>query len=92
MDETLMHLLAGLAGGLIRALVGITKAQAEFKKDFVFDWKRLGLSLFVAGIVGIASGLLVQGTLGMAFLAGYAGPDFLENLYKIKFNVPSATS
>ena len=37
-------------------------------------------------LVGIAAGLLADGTWKIAFLAGYAGTDFIESLYKLKLN------
>ena len=36
-------------------------------------------------LVGIAAGLLADGTWQIAFLAGYAGTDFIESLYKLRF-------
>lgn len=56
MEVTTAHIISGLIGGLIRA------------------------------IVGVVSGIIVDGDdWRIALLAGYAGTDFLENLYKLRF-------
>lgn len=86
MEVALAHVLTGLLGGLIRALVGITKSQTFTPEQFKFQWKYFGFSLLVSAIVGIMSGIIADGDWRMSLLAGYAGTDFLESLYKLKFN------
>lgn len=42
--------------------------------------------LLVAAIVGVVSGIIVDGDdWRISLLAGYVGTDFLENLYKLRF-------
>ncbi|MBI4099539.1 hypothetical protein HY440_00875 [Candidatus Microgenomates bacterium] len=77
--------LAGGAGGLVRALVGIYKSYAVNPEAFKFDWKYCGISLVISMIVGQMSGLIFNSDWRSSLLAGYAGSDFLESLYKIKF-------
>lgn len=60
MEVTTAHIISGLIGGLIRAIVGITKDQTFTPEKFKMSWR-------------------------IALLVGYAGTDFLENLYKLRF-------
>lgn len=41
--------------------------------------------ILISEIVGAAAGILADTEWQVFFLAGYAGTDFIENLYKIKF-------
>ena len=87
----LLILTAGIFGGVTRGLVGFIKHQFAYKnvpfKPFYF----LGMSL-MSGLIGLAAAVSVQGAgfqyLGgfspyLAFIVGYAGGDFIENIYKI---------
>lgn len=77
--------LAGGAGGLVRALVGIAKGK-EFNPDtFKFQWKYFAFSIFVSIITGQMAGLIMNTDWRMSLLAGYAGSDLLESLYKLRF-------
>ena len=84
-------LIAGFGGGLIRGLVGFIKHQFSYK-NVGFNWSYfLGMS-FISGITGLLITLSVK-SLGftidgifdpaMGFIVGYAGGDFIENVYKI---------
>jgi len=84
-------LIAGFGGGVIRGLVGFIKHQYSYKNvGFEFPYF-LGM-MFLSGIIG----LLVAGavnelgftflgsfTPALSFIVGYAGGDFIENIYKI---------
>ncbi len=86
-------LIAGFGGGALRGIVGFIKhqfsyADVEFKINYFFGM------VFISGIVGILTaaavknlGLSIAGVPGfspaLAFVIGYAGGDFLENVYKI---------
>lgn len=84
-EVQIYHILTGIIGGLIRGLVGITK-QATFTPDeFKFHWKYFCFSLFVSGLIGLISGIIADGDWRVSLLAGYAGTDFLESLYRLKF-------
>lgn len=85
MDLALFQALAGGMGGFIRALVGITKSQTFNPDTFKFQWKSFLVTIVVSVIVGQMSGLILNADWRMSLLAGYAGSDFLESLYKIKF-------
>lgn len=67
--------LAGGMGGLVRAVVGITKAK-EFNPDnFKFQWKYFAITIIVSVITGQMAGLIANADWRMSLLAGYAGTD-----------------
>lgn len=80
-----LQFLAGGMGGLIRGIVGIYKSYAASPATFKFDWKYFGISLAVSMITGQMAGIVFNSDWRSSLLAGYAGSDFLESLYKIKF-------
>ncbi|MDD4358734.1 MAG: hypothetical protein PHY30_02885 [Candidatus Pacebacteria bacterium] len=83
-------LIAGFGGGLIRGIVGYTKHQYAYK-EVKFDVFYFITMIFISGIIGLLvavsineSGLELEGILpAIAFIIGYAGGDFLDNVYKI---------
>jgi|SRR3989344_6733298 len=86
-------LIAGFGGGVVRGLVGFIKHQFSFKNVGFKLTYFLGM-MFISGVIGLLtaivfneSGIIVRGieiiNPGIAFVVGYAGGDFLENLYKI---------
>jgi len=81
-----LQFFAGGLGGFIRGVVGVYKSYSANPKAFVFDWKLFGISIFVSVITGQMAGIVFNGEWRSSLLAGYAGSDFLESLYKIKFN------
>lgn len=81
-----LQFLAGGMGGLVRGLVGIYKSYSANPATFIFDWKYFAISIFVSVITGQMAGVVFNGEWRSSLLAGYAGSDFLESLYKIKFN------
>ncbi|MBI3397010.1 hypothetical protein HY045_00880 [Candidatus Woesebacteria bacterium] len=42
------------------------------------------ITITISGIVGAVAGVLADTEWQVSFLAGYAGTDFIESLYKIK--------
>ena len=86
MEVTTAHIVSGLIGGLIRAIVGITKDQTFIPEKFKMRWGYFLTSILVATIVGVVSGIIIDGDdWRISLLAGYAGTDFPENLYKLRF-------
>lgn len=88
-------LVAGFGGGLLRGSIGYLKHQYSYK-NVGFDVKYfLGMS-FLSGIVGLLTSVAVSEsgvlesieyfTPALAFIAGYAGGDFLDGVYKIILN------
>jgi len=92
-------LLAGAGGGVVRGLMGLTKhrlsyKEVEFKPLYFFG--TVGVSAFIGLTVTWAivdSGLSLPFTTtvntAIAFIIGYAGGDFIENLYKILLKQPN---
>jgi len=81
--EMIFVFLAGFLGGIIRGLIGIAKKvrssqkKTKIRKDYII------LTLLTSGGLGLLVGLFVD-DLKLALLAGYAGTDFIESIFKIK--------
>ena len=90
--DYLFILIAGFGGGVIRGLVGYIKHQFAYK-DVGFNLPYFFTMMFLSGVIGLLTAEAVQNlsqaviavefSSAVAFIAGYAGGDFLENLYKI---------
>lgn len=87
-------LFAGLVGGVIRGLVGYLKYQFSYK-NVPFKIQYFIMMVGFSGVVGVSAGWLVKGLANTselnsayAFLAGYAGGDFIENAFKIILKKP----
>lgn len=79
-------LLGGL-GGLTRGLVGLLKAMSLRRKILPGYFT---VTIFVAWVIGIFTGILFYNIdLRLSLLAGYAGTDILEAIYKL-FKVQKA--
>jgi Na+/H+ antiporter NhaC len=76
--------LVGAVGGMVRSLVGILKYLQQNKEDQKLRVGYLLFSIFVSAVIGGFAGALSEGNWKIAGLAGYAGTDFIEGLYKIK--------
>lgn len=83
MEKYLIYLIAGFTGGIIRGLVGLIKNKTIEKANH-FKPPYFLITILISGIVGASAGLLADTEWQISFLAGYAGTDFIENLYKIK--------
>ena len=95
----LLILIAGFGGGVIRGLVGFIKHQYSYKRVGFRLPYFLGM-MFLSGIIGFLSAVVTKElgitflgidyiTPAIAFVVGYAGGDFIENLYKIILKKPS---
>jgi hypothetical protein len=93
MNIYLAILIAGFGGGVLRGLVGYIKHQFSYK-NVGFKLAYFLAMMFLSGIIGLLIAVAIKETgiqfLGtdvltpaLAFIIGYAGGDFLENLYKI---------
>ncbi|OGF66499.1 hypothetical protein A3I27_00705 [Candidatus Giovannonibacteria bacterium RIFCSPLOWO2_02_FULL_43_11b] len=86
-------LISGLLGGVLRGLVGYVKYRSSYKNT-PFMPGYFALSVGVSGVVGLLAAWVTE-DLGISFLGlatltpalgfviGYAGGDFIENLFKI---------
>ncbi len=89
----LVLLFAGAVGGLVRGIVGFLKYQFTYK-NVKFNPQYILVIMVLSSIVGffvtwavVESGLKVtpleEINSAIAFIIGYAGGDFIENIYKI---------
>ena len=95
-------LIAGFGGGALRGLVGFIKHQFSYK-NVEFRPPYFLTMMFFSGIIGLLAAITAKElgitflgmdylTPAMAFIIGYAGGDFLENIYKIIIKKPSLYS
>lgn len=75
---TLAALLGGL-GGLTRGLVGLLKALS-LKRQIL--WSYYLVTVLIAVVIGIFVGVVFNFDPRLSLLAGYAGTDILEGIYK----------
>ncbi|MFH1440261.1 MAG: hypothetical protein ABIG89_06840 [Candidatus Woesearchaeota archaeon] len=83
MTTILIVAVFGFIGGLARACVGYVKYRSADKKT-KFKIQPFLITLLASGIIGTFAGLLVSTNYTLALLAGYAGTDLIENIYKIQ--------
>ena len=84
-------IVAAFGGGILRGLVGFIKYQFSYKEVKFRPYYFLAM-IFLSGIVGTVATLVIKEigftllesfTPALAFIIGYAGGDFIENIYKI---------
>lgn len=71
--------LLGGTGGLTRGFIGLLKALSLKRKII---WSYYSITVLVAVVIGIFSGLIFNFDWRLSLLAGYAGTDILESIYK----------
>lgn len=83
----------GFLGGVIRGSVGLIKYIQSYKDVEIRPWYFVG-TVGISGLIGLASAWITH-DLGISFLGlerlplslaliiGYAGGDFIENVFKI---------
>ncbi len=84
-------LIAAFGGGLVRGVVGYIKHQFSYK-NVPFNLKYFLGMMTLSGLIGMVATIAIkelgftlfgQFTSALAFVIGYAGGDFIENIYKI---------
>ncbi|PIS34811.1 MAG: hypothetical protein COT37_00675 [Parcubacteria group bacterium CG08_land_8_20_14_0_20_43_9] len=85
-------IIAGFGGGVVRGLMGYIKHQYSYK-NVGFNLPYFFSMMFLSGIVGVLCATVIGNMDGVvlstgfsssiAFVVGYAGGDFLDNIYKI---------
>jgi hypothetical protein len=71
--------ILGGVGGLTRGLIGLLKALSLRRRIL---WNYYIITLIVAVIIGVFIGLIFNFDYRLSLLAGYAGTDILEGIYK----------
>ena len=79
MDEVILAGLLGGIGGLTRGVVGLLKALSMRRRIL---WGYYLITVAVAVVVGVFSGIIFHFDNRLSLLAGYAGTDILEGIYK----------
>ena len=71
--------ILGGIGGLTRGLVGLLKALSLKRKIL---WGYYAITVVVAMVIGVFVGIVFNFDSRLSLLAGYAGTDILEGIYK----------
>lgn len=83
--------ISAFLGGTLRGLVGFLKHQFSYK-EVKFKLRYFLGTMFLSGVVGLLATMAVKEigftlsggfSASLAFIIGYAGGDFIENIYKI---------
>jgi fluoride ion exporter CrcB/FEX len=83
MDSIVIAALLGGVGGLTRGFIGLLKALSLKRKIL---WGYYSITVAIAVVIGIFVGIIFNFDPRLSLLAGYAGTDILEGIYK-SFNV-----
>ncbi len=92
-------LIAGFIGGLLRGGVGLIKYMTSYK-DVKIRPYYFGGAVLLSGVVGYVAAWIAQDVVyvfmeidalpvSFAVIAGYAGGDFIENIFKIGMKEPN---
>jgi len=79
METIILAGLLGGIGGLTRGVVGLLKALSLRRRVI---WGYYCITVLVAIIIGIFIGIIFDFDVRLSLLAGYAGTDILESIYK----------
>jgi hypothetical protein len=79
METLLLSAILGGVGGLTRGVVGLLKALSLRRRII---WGYYGITVLVAVIIGIFVGIIFNFDVRLSLLAGYAGTDIIEGIYK----------
>jgi fluoride ion exporter CrcB/FEX len=79
MNELAFSAILGGLGGLTRGLVGLLKALALKRRIL---WGYYFITIGIALIIGIFVGIIFNFDPRLSLLAGYAGTDIIEGIYK----------
>ena len=79
MEPIFLAGMLGGIGGLTRGLVGLLKALSLRRRIL---WRYYFITVFVALVIGVFIGIIFDFDYRLSLLAGYAGTDILESIYK----------
>jgi len=79
MDQLYLAALLGGIGGLTRGFVGLMKAMSLRRKIL---WGYYCITVIIAVVLGVFTGIIFSFDSRLSLLAGYAGTDILEGIYK----------
>ncbi len=78
-NELIIAGILGGVGGLTRGVVGLLKALSMRRRII---WSYWLITVGIAMIIGIFTGIIFDFDSRLSLLAGYAGTDILEGIYK----------
>jgi len=78
-QQVVLPALLGGVGGLTRGVIGLLKALSLRRRIL---WGYYVITVVVAAIIGVFVGLIFNFDYRLSLLAGYAGTDILEGIYK----------
>jgi len=79
MEPMILAGLLGGVGGLTRGVVGLLKALSIKRKIL---WNYYAITVAIAIVIGVFVGVIFDFDPRLSLLAGYAGTDILEGIYK----------
>ena len=79
MEPIVLAGLLGGVGGLTRGVVGLLKALSVRRRIL---WNYYAITVAIAIIIGVFVGIIFDFDPRLSLLAGYAGTDILEGIYK----------
>ena len=79
LSAILLPAVLGGVGGLTRGFVGLLKAISLRRKIL---WGYYAITVLVALVIGVFIGIIFNFDYRLSLLAGYAGTDILEGIYK----------
>ena len=79
MEAIVLAGLLGGIGGLTRGVVGLLKALSLRRRIL---WGYYVITVVIALIIGVFIGIIFDFDPRLSLLAGYAGTDILEGIYK----------
>ena len=82
-DGLALAALLGGVGGLTRGFIGLLKALSLRRRII---WAYYAITVLIAVVIGVFVGIIFDFDPRLSLLAGYAGTDILEGIYK-SFNV-----
>ncbi len=77
--EIIIPAALGGLGGLTRGFIGLLKALSLRRRIL---WNYYAITVIIAAIIGIFVGVVFNFDYRLSLLAGYAGTDILEGIYK----------
>lgn len=79
MDVIVISGILGGIGGLTRGFIGLLKALSLKRRIL---WNYYFITVIVAAVIGVFTGIIFSFDYRLSLLAGYAGTDILEGIYK----------
>jgi fluoride ion exporter CrcB/FEX len=78
-NSLLLPATLGGVGGLTRGFIGLLKALSLRRKIL---WGYYAITVLVALVIGVFTGVIFSFDYRLSLLAGYAGTDIIEGIYK----------